>query len=382
MQFTLDPDVIFLNHGSFGACPAELLARYQQWQNRLESEPVRFLQRELPDLMRAARERLAEFVGAAEDEVVFIPNPTFGANTIARSLDLRRDDEILISDHEYGACVNAWKFVAEKQGARVVERRITLPVSSDEAIVEEFCAGFSSRTRLILLSQITSPTALTLPIAEICRRAAARGILTLIDGAHVPGQIDLRLDELGADFYISTCHKWMCAPKGTGFLYARRDRQALIEPLVVGWGWGPSRQFRCGSDFVDHHYWLGTFDPAAYLTVPEVIDWQARHDWPVVRERCHGMARTAVEEAATWFGSVPVHSPDFYRQMGLIELPDLARRGLEPRELQRRLFDEFRIEIPIIAWRDRCFARVSLQVYNTANDVAALIEAWRRIFPG
>ena len=218
MEFLLDPDVVFLNHGSFGACPREVHDEYQRIQRRLELQPVRFIERELPRLLAAARETLARFIGADDDEVVFVTNPTFAVNEIVRSLVLHADDEVLVSDQEYGACRNAWRYMSQQRGFSVVEQSIRLPVTSDEEIIECFWSGVTDNTKVIFLSHITSPTALTIPVAEICRRARMRGIITVIDGAHAPGQIEVNMKAIGADFYTGTCHKWLCAPKGAGFI--------------------------------------------------------------------------------------------------------------------------------------------------------------------
>lgn len=376
MDFLLEPEIAFLNHGSFGACPQAVFSAYQQFQQRLESQPVRFLQREFPALLADARAVLAEFVGAAATDVVFVPNPTFAVNEIARSLDLSNGDELLMSDHEYGACRNAWRFMSRKQGFRLVEKSITLPVHSEKAIVDEFWCGVTSRTKVIFLSHITSPTALTIPVAEICRRARQRGdIITVIDGAHAPGQLDLQLEELGADFYVATCHKWLCAPKGASFLYARSDRQALIEPLVVGWGWGEDRTIRLGSDFLDCHEWLGTQDPAAYLAVPAAIDFQRRHDWFSVRSRCRDLAQLAVDQAAEIDGVNRVHPPAFSRQMGLVEI----EAGGDEKAIQQQLREDSKVEVPVIRWHDRSFVRISVQAYNTRADIDALTTGLARI---
>ncbi len=380
MDFLLEPGVVFLNHGSFGACPREVHDEYQRLQRRLEAQPVRFLQRELPDLLRLARAELARFVGSDERDVVFVPNPTFAVNEIARSLELTADDEVLMSDHEYGACRNAWLFLAPKAGFSIVEAPVPLPVASNEEIVERLWAGVTDRTRVMFLSHITSPTALTVPVAEVCRRARRRGIITVIDGAHVPGQLDLDVTAVGADFYVATCHKWICAPKGSAFFHARREVQHLIEPLVVGWGWGDDRQFNRGSDFLDFHEWLGTDDPSAYLTVPTAIAFQQANDWPSVRSQCHGLAVEAVSRAAELPGVEPVHPPEMFAQMALVELAGNAAASRDdPQAIQARLYREHRIEVPVVSWNGRRFVRASFQAYNTADDVDALVTGLRAV---
>lgn len=373
MDFLLDPEIIFLNHGSFGACPRVVHEEYQRIQRRLEEQPVRFIQRELPDLIADARQSLADFVGAHHDEVVFLPNPTFAVNEIARSLKLGPGDEVLSSDQEYGACCNAWRFMAGKNGFSIVQQGVALPVRSDAEIVEEFWKGVNDNTKVIFLSHITSPTALTIPVAEICRRAKQHGILTVIDGAHAPGQLDIDLHQLGADFYTATCHKWMCAPKGTAFLFARREVQLLIEPLVVGWGWGKDRtQFCSGSDFVDAHQWLGTHDPSGYLTVPKAIQFQAEHDWETVRQRCHRLAARGVDHASDRVANIKrVHDDLFFQQLALLEITNRVNAA----SLQHSLYLRHKIEVPVIDWKDRQFVRVSVQAYNSARDIDRLVEA-------
>ena len=374
MDFLLEPGVVFLNHGSFGACPREVHDEYQRLQRQLEAQPVRFLQRELPGRLSAARAALARFVGANDGEIVFVPNPTFAVNEIIRSLPLRTSDEVLTSNHEYGACRNAWQFWEAKRGFSLVEQPLPLPVTSNAEIVAQFWGRVTDSTRVIMLSHITSPTALTFPVAEICQRARTHGIVTVIDGAHAPGQLDLNLEAIGADFYVGACHKWLCAPKGASFLYARQDAQALLEPLVVGWGWGEEKHYDSGSDFLDVHEWLGTHDPSAYLSVPKAIEFQHRHDWPSVRRACHALAGHAVDEAARVPGVEAVHDDPFFEQMGLIELV----RGGNPLE-RKRAFEEKNIEVPVISWQERTFVRISVQAYNTPGDLERFLTELKNI---
>ncbi|RCS46457.1 aminotransferase class V-fold PLP-dependent enzyme [Bremerella cremea] len=371
-DFLLDPEVIFLNHGSFGACPKTVFEEYQRWQRELERQPVRFLQRELPGLLADARRQVASYLGANANEVVFVANPTFAANTIARSLPLGPDDEVLISDHEYGACRFAFEHAAQQKGFRVVQQAIALPVESPEAIADAFWQGVTEKTKLIFLSHITSATALELPVAQICQRAREAGILTMIDGAHAPGQIDVDLCKLGADFYTATCHKWMCAPKGSGIFYAREDRQHLVEPLVVGWGWGAEKTFHRENEFIEHHEWLGTYDPSAFLTVPAAITWQNQVVTKEVRQRSRDLVHSAVHLAAQIDGIERVHPDSFYYQMGLI---DVTAKCVDAEALKSRLYEKYRIEIPVIRWQDRIFIRVSAHAYTTQGDIQALIQA-------
>jgi isopenicillin-N epimerase len=368
--FLLRPDVTFLNHGSYGACPRPVFDAYQQWQLELERQPVEFLRRRFPDLMQTARASLAAALGAEADDLVYVPNATTGLNAVARALPLQPGDEVLATDHEYGALDRTWRFVCQRRGARYVNQSLRLPFESAERVVEALWKGVTGQTRVLFLSHITSATALILPVAELARRARGAGILTVIDGAHAPGQIPVDLEAAGADFYVGTCHKWMCAPKGAAFLYARREAQSLLEPLVISWGWqsekpGPSR-------LIDEQEWQGTRDIAAYLAVPTAIAFQAQHDWPTLQHLCHELARAARMDIGRLTGLHPIQpdSPDWYAQMVTVPLP-----ACDADALQHRLYDQFAIEVPIINWKGQQLLRISIQAYNTHRDVHALVAA-------
>ena len=366
--FLLRPDMVFLNHGSFGACPAPVFAVYQEWQRALEAQPVEFLGRRGPALLAAARGTLASYLGAEADDLVFVPNATTGVNIVARSLRLAPGDEVLATDLEYGAVDRTWQFLCARAGATYVRQPIPLPVTTPDGVVAALWRGVTPRTRVICLSHITSITALILPVAEICRRARQVGILTVIDGAHAPGQIPLDLAALEADFYTGNCHKWLCAPKGAGFLHAQRPAQALVDPLVVSWGW----QVDGSAPYVDRLEWQGTRDIAAYLSVPAAINFQAAHDWPQVRTACHALLRTIRQGIHNLTGLPPISpdSPAWYAQMASMPLPPC-----DPAELQRQLRDEARIEVPVVEGPQGPLIRVSIQTYNTPGDGNALLEA-------
>jgi len=363
-EFLLDPDVTFLNHGSFGACPRAVFDRYQEWQLQLEREPVLFLARRLEGLLAEARAALGEYVGADPGDLVFVPNATSGVNIAAWPLGLQAGDEVLSTNLEYGALDLTWQHVCGDFGARYVRTPVALPIGDEEEVVETIWAGVNEHTRVLYLSHHTSATALTLPVAELCRRARERGIVSVIDGAHVPGHLALNLRELNPDFYGANCHKWLGAPKGAGFLYVRRELQRDVHPLVFSWGYE-------GDDptFLARHEKQGTRDPSAYLTVPYAIEWQASRDWHLVRERCHGLARRAARE----LGLRPV-VPDtrhgLYGQMVSLELPEDA-----PDDLQERLFDEHRIEIPVMDRQSPRLIRASFQGYNDEADLERLKAA-------
>ncbi len=370
-HFLLRPEMTFLNHGSFGACPAPVFATYQQWQRELEYQPVEFLGRRIAGLLAEARAALGAYIGSeTSDDLTFVPNATHAINIVARSLDLQPGDEVLATNHEYGAVDRTWRFICAQRGAQYIRQPIALPLHDPAEVVEQLWAGVTPRTKVIVVSQITSPTALTFPVAAICARARAAGIISVIDGAHAPGQIALDMAAIGADFYAGNCHKWLCAPKGAGFLYARPEMQALLTPLIVSWGWealapGPA-------PFIDHFGWTGTADPAAYLSVPAAIAYQAEHNWDAVRAACHALLVSARDQVAALSGLPQIcpAAPEWFSQLAVAPLPNC-----DPVALQRRLWEVYQIEIPIIQWEGRVFARISIQAYNTPADVERLISA-------
>lgn len=371
-HFLLDPNVVFLNHGSYGATPKPVFEAYQNWQRRLERQPVLFLGRELPGLLRESRMALGRYLNADADDLVYIPNATHGVNIVAHSLQLQPGDEVLTTDHEYGACDYTWEFVCAKTGASYIHQPIPLPVSSEEEIADWFWQGVTERTKVIYLSHITSSTALRLPVKEICRRARAAVILTIIDAAHAPGQIPVDLQDLDADMFFANAHKWMLNAKGSAFLYVRREVQHLIEPLVVSWGYHATPDIATGSRFIDVLQWTGTKDPTAALTVPDAIQFMNDHDWDAVHLDCHRLLQQAIERICDLTGLPPLYplDSDLYSQMGIAQLPSSNLSVLKS-----RLYDEYRIEVPLTQWKDRQFIRVSIQAYNDQNDVDQLLEA-------
>jgi isopenicillin-N epimerase len=362
-EFLLDPNVTFLNHGSFGATPRAVFERYQEWQLELERQPVLFLARRIDGLLAEARAALGAYVGADPDDLVFVPNATAGINVAAWPQGLQTGDEVVSTDLEYGAIDLTWEHICRDFNAKYVRAPMRLPVTDAAEIVETIWAAVGPRTRVLALSHHTSSTALTLPVAELCRRAREAGIRTVIDGAHVPGHFPLDLGALDPDYYAGNCHKWLCAPKGAGFLYVRRELQRDIQALMVSWGYE-------GDDpsFVSRHEKQGTRDPSAYLSVPAAIEWQREHDWDAVRDRCHQLARRARNE----LGLEPLtpDSEEFFGQMVTLRLPDDA-----PPDLKERLYDDYRIEIPVSERGDDRFIRASFQGYNDDADLERLRDA-------
>ncbi|HUN93805.1 MAG TPA: aminotransferase class V-fold PLP-dependent enzyme [Burkholderiaceae bacterium] len=374
--FLLDPDLVFLNHGSFGACPREVLEAQQHWQLEMERNPVAFLGRRSAHLLAQARAELGVALGARGEHLVFVPNATTGVNIVARSLPLSAGDEVLATDLEYGACDAAWQRACAQRGASYRRVAIPLPYDRDE-VVERLLSAATARTRLIHVSHIASTTALTLPVARICAAARERGIASLVDGAHAPGQIPLDIDGIGADFYVGNCHKWLCAPKGSGFLHARPEHHAQLDAAVISWGYAEDTGGHSGFEaylgrtlFERRIQWQGTRDISAWLSVPAALRFQARHDWPVVRARCHEFARHALEALARRHGLQPIARDDDWAQMAAIPVPPQ-----DPEALRVRLLDESRIEIPVTTHAGRVFVRLSVQGYNTAEDIERLLAA-------
>lgn len=371
--FLLDPGITFLNHGSFGACPREVFEDQQAWALAMERNPVDFLGRQSAALLAQSREALARALGASGADLVYVPNATTGVNIVAHSFPLAPGDEVLATDLEYGACEAAWQRACERQQA--MYRRVTIPLPYDPAqALEALLAAITPRTRLVFVSHITSATALTLPVQALCAAARERGIATLVDGAHAPGQIDLAIDAIGADFYVGNAHKWLCAPKGSGFLHARPEHHARLDATVVSWGYTEARPgdeaYLGRGPFERRLQWQGTRDLSAWLAVPRAIAFQARHDWPAVRQRCHALARHAHDELIRRHGLQPLSSADDWAQMVAIPVP-----APDAGELQRRLWEESRIEVPVTTHAGQVYVRVSVQGYNTADDVERLLAA-------
>jgi isopenicillin-N epimerase len=325
-HFLLDPEVVYLNHGVYGACPRPVFERYQAWQLELEREPAQFISLRLSELLAHARAALAAYLGAQADDLTFVQNAT---NGVWPERSTQPGDDVLATDLEYGACDYTWAHVCDQAGARYVRAEIPLPL--DGAFVEQFFARRTDRTRAVYLSHITSETGLLLPVEEIVERAKAEGLVTIVDGAHAVTQVDLDLDTLGADFYAGNCHKWMCAPKGAGFLHVSPAWQERVSGPIVSWGHGEP------ATFISRTERQGTRDPAAYLAVPDAIAFVREHD---NRERCVALAREARAALCELLGTEPLSPDPSIRQLAAVRLP-----AADP-ELSQRLFEDHRIEIP------------------------------------
>jgi isopenicillin-N epimerase len=298
---------------------------------------------------------------------------TEALNIISHSLDLGPGDEVLSTTHEYGAIDRMWRFLALQRGFSYITQEIGTPLEDHDQFITQFWKGVNPNTRVIFLSHISSPTALVFPIEELISWARKAGIITVIDGAHAPGQISLRFDEVGADFYAGNLHKWLCAPKGAGFLYARPDRQSIIQPLVVSWGY--DAEIPGNSKFIDLLQWSGTRDIAAFLSVPDAIQFQKEHQWELIRKECHELVNYACMSICSMFHTTPLAKPDWNRQFCSIPVGRVS----EKLKLKQQLYDSYRVEVPVINWQGMTLIRVSVQGYNTEEDIRKLIRALEEI---
>jgi isopenicillin-N epimerase len=344
--FLLDPEVVYLNHGSFGACPRPVFEAYQRFQRELERQPVAFLalERGLPEALDNARRSLSAYLGADPANLSFAVNASTALNTVVRSLELRPGDEVLMGDEEYGGMERLWEYVSQRSGARIVR------VPFDE-LEPGPC------TRVVFCSHVEWSSGHVNDVAALCARTRDVGVLTIVDGAHAPGQLAFDLESLGADVYAGNCHKWMLCPKGSGFLYARPEVQALVDPLVISW------DYVDGASFPERHRWQGTRDPSPYLAVPAAIDFMAEHDWPSVRARCHDLL------ASLELPFEPM-TDDFVQMRGYALPP-----GTDGAALKQRLYDQYRVEVPIVETSSGWAMRVSVQAYNDDDDLATLARA-------
>ncbi|HYH97692.1 aminotransferase class V-fold PLP-dependent enzyme [Hyalangium sp.] len=381
-RWALDPEIVFLNHGSFGACPTQVLQAQDELRARLEAEPVRFMVRELEPRLDEARASLASFLDANPEELAFVPNATAGVNTVLRSLHFAPGDELLTTNHEYNASRNALDWVAGRLGAKVVVARLPWPVPTPKAVVEAVLEQVTPRTRLLLIDHISSQTALVLPIQELVRTLRERGVETLVDGAHGPGQVPLSLRELGAGYYTGNCHKWLCAPKSVAFLHVRQDLQAGLKPLSVSHGHNSPRRDR--SRFRLDFDWTGTHDPTPALCVPlalQVMGAMLPGGWPALMADNRAKALAARRMLCERLGVAPHCPEEMVGAMVTVSLPEgypvdpPPPHYLDP--LQDRLFHDWKIEVPVIAWPKppQRHLRVSAQLYNTHSEYQRLTEA-------
>jgi isopenicillin-N epimerase len=368
--FLVDKDVTFLNFGSFGACPKPIFDKYQSLQCELENQPVQFFVKDGMVLLAEARKRLGEYINCHADNVVYVLNPSYAINTIAKSFPMESGDEILATDIEYGALDRTWDYYCSRKGAKYVQQHIPLPITSKGAFIEAFWKGYTENTKAIFISHITSATGLILPVEEICEEAKKRGLITIVDGAHVPGHIPLDLAELKADIYTGACHKWMMAPKGSSFLYATQEQQHWIDPLLISWGY--KSDFPSHSQFLDYHQTAGTRDYSAFLTVPTCIEFMQEHNWAAVAKTNRRLVQSNVarfEELLSTQALAPV-TDEFFGQ-----LCSLPIKNDNPAVLHDMLLEEYKIEVPVFNENGQTYIRYSIQAFNSQKDLDILANA-------
>jgi len=366
--FSLDHEVTHLNHGSFGACPKVIFDNLISFQKKLEFEPVNFLDNHLYQYLKDSRFALSNYINCDRDDIAFFPNPSTALNTLIRSLDLKSGDQILTTNHEYGALDRTWNFISKKRGCEYIKLDVEIPFTDKQKFIDSFKNAINSNTKVIFLSHITSSTALIFPVKEIIDLAKQKNILTIIDGAHVPAHIDLDIKKIDPDFYCGACHKWMCSPKGVAFLYVKKEYQNMIEPLVVSWGYEAENP--SDSQYLDYMQWQGTNDMSAYLTVPDTIKFLNKHDWKERAKECRELNLWAKNEICEKLNTYSLGNDEFLAQMTTIafDFEDTINQKIE-------FYNKYKIQVPFIKWNNKTFFRISSQVYNSKDDFEYLINS-------
>ncbi|MDG2389094.1 MAG: aminotransferase class V-fold PLP-dependent enzyme [Planctomycetaceae bacterium] len=381
-DYTLDDGVTYLNNGSFGPSPRKVQEERKSWIDRLERQPMQFLTRDMEPALKDAMIPLANLVGTASTNITFVDNATFGMNVVAQTVRLSSDDEVLLTDHEYGAVMRVWRDKCKETGAKFVVQRLPDPLTSSDELVAEFLKGVTERTKLIVISHVTSATAAILPVKEICHAARRMKIPVCIDGPHAIGMIPVNLDEIDCDFYCASCHKWISAPFGTGLLYVAPRWQHRMKPAIISWGGSVSGQ---EPSWQDEFNWIGTRDLSGFLAIPEAIRCLEEHGWERFRNETHQLAQYGSERICELTGLEPLIEDHAVWNGSMITLPipGLVQTGEQHGRrdpLQVALWKNYQIEIPIYTWKKRRFLRISCHTYNTLGDVDHLLNALEESF--
>jgi isopenicillin-N epimerase len=371
-DFLLSKEITYLNHGSFGACPKPVFKKYQEWQLKLERQPVKFLTNELYQGLKESRISLANLVGCEQDEIIFFQNPTTAVTNIIHNLKLKAGDEVLMTNHEYGALIRAWSEWAKIKDVKIIQQEIPIPLETEDAFVEQFLKGVSQKTKVIFISQITSQTGLIFPIEKIIKYAKEQNIITIVDGAHVPGHIELDIQNLGCDFYTGAIHKWLCGPKGSSFLFVKREQQETMKPVVFSWGKdGDDPE---PSNFLQDFQWQGTRDMSAFLSIPFAIDFFKKNIYPS-QKTCRELNIYAYKNLNEFLTTRPLSiGSSWIGQMVAHPLPEHT-----PLNFKSVLLEKHSIEVPIFTWNNQTLIRVSTQVYNDKNDIDYLMSVLKTI---
>ncbi|MES2643557.1 MAG: aminotransferase class V-fold PLP-dependent enzyme [Myxococcota bacterium] len=371
----LDPEATFLNHGSFGATPRAVLEAQARWRDEMERQPVLFLARRLPALMDGVRARVAAFLNADPAGLMPVANATTGVATVLHTFDWAPGDEILLADSTYNAVKQAARALSDRYGVRVVEVRVPFPLETAAQVTAAYVAGFGPRTRLVVVDHVVSATGCVLPAAAIVAEARARGVPVLVDGAHAPALLPLDLSAIGADFYTGNLHKWLCTPKGTAVLSVAPAWRPRMHPLAISHGYG--------AGLAGEFDWTGTFDPSAWLAVPDAIDLFEGFGPDAVRAANHALVRVGRVQLAEALGVDLPHpdDPALYAAMASVRVPwARATDGVTLNAMSAAMYDQHRIEVPFSAYDDRVFVRISGQLYNAPDDytrLADVLRTWR-----
>lgn len=373
-QFLLRKDITYLNFGAYGACPKPIFEKYQQFQLELEQEPTLFINETGPAYLKQSREALSKYLNCASDDIVYVTNPTYAVNIILKSLQIKAGDEVITTNLEYGPCDKTMEYYCDQKGATYKRQQIRFPLESKEDFITQFTNGITKNTKLIFLSHITSSTGLRLPVEEICAIANQLGILIFIDGAHAPGQLEVDITRLGADMYTGACHKWMMTPKGSSFLYVRRELQHLFDPLLISWGFKSPKPSH--SLFLDNHQLQGTRDYSAFLTIPAAIEFMHAHDWKTVNQRSRVLTQTNASRFCALMQTTP-NSPvndDFIAQLFSIPI-NIAK----PEKLHDLLYQQYLIQVPVPSHEGQYYLRYSIQGFNHQDDLDKLYQAMEEL---
>ena len=380
-HWTFDPSRVFLNHGSFGACPNFVIKEQRMWQNLMEKEPVQFFEELMPELLLNSRIALAEFLSCDANDLAFVSNATSGVNTILRSLHFEQGDEILVPNHAYQACRNTIDFVASRWGARVVEVAIPFPIDGPQTVIELMKSARSERTKLVMIDTVTSPTGLRMPFEELTAFFEGEGVEVLLDAAHGIGMIPLNLGKLGASYVTSNCHKWLCAPKGSAFLYVRSDKQSKIQPLTISHGHtfplGDTTRFRHEFD------WTGTQDISGWCAIPAVIEGMAKlidGGWGAIMQHNHDLAIRGRDILCERLGIEQPCPNEMIACISTIKLPGeipAKEKMHEPDPLHHVLSEKYNIQVPVWSWPspEGRYLRISAQLYNSIEQYELLADA-------
>tara|TARA_B110000014_G_scaffold216456_1_gene170573 strand:+ start:1847 stop:3025 length:1179 start_codon:yes stop_codon:yes gene_type:complete len=376
--FMIDPESVYLTHGTFGACLKVAFDSKMKWQHKIESDPFDFLNNHAINDLEYSRKILGSYLNCDHDDVVYFPNPSTALNAVIKSLKLKNGDEVLTSNHEYGSLDRTWKYYSQYKNYNYKQINIDIPYNDKNLFLDSFLNAINSKTKVIYLSHITSSTGLVFPIKEICEIARNNNIMSIIDGAHAPGQVEVDMLDINPDIYVGACHKWMCSPKGASFLYANKRIQDLIDPLVISWGWESDAPGK--SQFLDYHQYQGTNDVSAYLTIPEIVNFFKEHKWNKIQKQCHSLILDFLknnQEQLETCSTNPEHLAQMLsfkvnKNSQLLKSIFKSPNGII--EAQNKIFDYNQIRIPIIIWNQEIFTRLSIQAYNKPEDIEKLLD--------